>query len=112
MKRDMFLDRKPLRNPYECYLNMKKNKQSFWCERDTLNKLNLTHRHDRFSSVNVNIKPYRKQRSTNLEVNLIMLTRTGQSKGGFGVCTEIGKMNSRFISVDNTGKLAIFGTIL
>ena len=48
--------------------------------------------------------------STNLEVNLIMLTRTGQSKGGFGICTENGKMNSRFISVDNTGKLAIFGT--
>lgn len=89
-----------------------KKKQSFWCERDTLNTLNLTHRHDRFSSVNVNIKPYRKQRSTNLEVNLIMLTRTGQSKGGFGVCSEIGKMNSRFISVDNTGKLVIFGTIL
>ena len=42
--------------------------------------------------------------------NPIMLTRTGQSIVGFGVCTESEKMNSRFISVDNIGKLAIFGT--
>ena len=39
-----------------------------------------------------------------------MLTRTGQSIVEFGVCTESEKMNSRFISVDNIGKLAIFGT--
>ena len=57
----------------------------------------------------MNVKPYRRKKSTNLEENPIMLTRTEQSKGGFGVCTESGKMTSRFISVDNIGKLAIFG---
>ena len=43
MKRDIFLDRKPLTYPYESFLNMKKKKQSLWCERDALDKLSLTH---------------------------------------------------------------------
>ena len=60
--------------------------------------------------MNVNVKPCRRKKSANLEENPIMLTRTGQSIRGFGVCTESEKMNLRFISVDNKGKLAIFGT--